>query len=183
MTRIALATILFLTILLSACAIEPEEPVDAYAHLRMEATATAEAAATTTHDHPMATLEGMPEMVQSASLRTQEAYRFAAANPDAARDVPCYCGCVGLGHTSSYDCYVAGSRNGELEYDLHATNCNVCVDITQDQMRLMDEGTSLESIRAFIDENYARYGPPTSDEVRVSSDELGEENGLLTPDH
>lgn len=165
MTRLALVAILILTILLSACAIEPEEPVDAYAHLRLAATATAEAAA---HHHPMAALDGMPAMIHAAGQRTQEAYRFAAANPDAAGAVPCYCGCVSLGHTSSYDCYVAGSTNGMdgedavLEYDFHATNCNVCVDITQDQMRLMDAGESLEAIRAYIDKNYARYGPPTS---------------------
>ena len=168
MIRIAIVTILLLTILLSACAIEPEEPVDAYAHLRLGATATAEAAA---HDHPMASLDGMPEMVQTANTRTQEAYRFAAANPDAARAVPCYCGCVGLGHTSSYDCYVAEETADGLSYDLHAANCTVCVDITQDQMRLLDEGASLEAIRAYIDENYAQYGPPTSNEQRVTSDE------------
>ena len=173
MTRIILATTILLTMLLSACAIEPEEPVDAYAHLKLEATATAEAAA---HRHPMATMDEMPEMVHAANQRTQEAYRFAAANPDAARAVPCYCGCVGLGHTSSYDCYVAGSTNGVLEYDLHAANCTVCVDITQDQMRLMDAGESLEAIRAYIDENYARYGPSTSDE-------FGEADRPLTTDH
>lgn len=148
--------------------------MDAYAHLRLEATATAEAAA---HQHPMAALDGMPELVHAANARTQEAYRFAAANPDAARAVPCYCGCVGLGHTSSYDCYVAGSNNGELEYDLHAANCNVCVDITQDQMRMMDEGASLDAIRAFIDENYARYGPPTTPYEPV------EDDGPQTADH
>lgn len=161
MIRIAIVTILLLTTLLTACAIEPVEPVDAFAHLRLEATATAEAA----HDHPMTSLTGMPAMVQTANARTQEAYRFAAANPDAARAVPCYCGCVGLGHASSYDCYVAGeTADGSLEYDLHAANCTVCVDITHDQMAMMDDGASLADIRAAIDQEYARYGPPTTGE-------------------
>jgi hypothetical protein len=160
--RLLLVFVLLTTVLLSACAIEPEEPVDAYAHLRLEATATAAAAAG--HDHPMAPLSGMPEMVQSANARTQAAYRFAIANPEAAQEVPCYCGCVGLGHTSSYDCYVAGkSANGALEYDMHAANCTVCVDITHDQMRMMDNGDPPQVIRDYLADNYAKYGPPTDD--------------------
>jgi hypothetical protein len=145
-------------ILLTACAIEPEETEG---HAGM-AGGSDPAMAMAGHDHPMAPLEGMPEMVHAADARTQEAYRFAAANPDAAGEVPCYCGCVGLGHTSSYDCYVAGEQpDGALEYDLHAANCTVCVDITQDQMRLMDEGSPPDAIRAYIDATYAKYGPPT----------------------
>jgi hypothetical protein len=120
------------------------------------------APAMTGHDHPMAPLDEMPEMVRAADARTQEAYRFAVANPDAAREVPCYCGCVGLGHTSSYDCYVAEAEaGGTLIFDEHAASCTVCVDITQDQMRLMDGGTLPEMIRVYLEDNYAKYGPPT----------------------
>jgi len=155
MTRILLVFILLSTLLLSACAIEPE----ADEHAGMAATPAAGMAG---RNHPMAALESMPEMVRAADARTQEAYRFAAANPDAAREVPCYCGCVGLGHASSYDCYVAGSgTGGALEYDMHAVNCTVCVDITQDQMRMMDNGDPPDVIRAYLAENYAKYGPPT----------------------
>lgn len=158
MSRLLLVMVMLATILLTACAIEPEE-MDA--HAGMAATIDP-AQAMTGHNHPMASLDGMPELVRAADARTQEAYRFAAANPDAAGEVPCYCGCVGLGHASSYDCYVAGAAaGGTLEYDLHAANCTVCVDITQDQMRMMDAGSSPEAIRAFIDANYAQYGPPT----------------------
>lgn len=155
MTRIFLVFILLSTLLLSACAIEPETDK----HAGMAATP---ATGTAGHNHPMAPLESMPEMVRAADARTQEAYRFAAANPDVAREVPCYCGCVGLGHASSYDCYVAGTgADGALEYDMHAVNCTVCVDITQDQMRMMDNGDPPDVIRAFLAENYAKYGPPT----------------------
>jgi hypothetical protein len=150
--------VMLATILLTACAIEPEETDT---HAGMDA-GSDPAPAMAGHDHPMASLDGMPEMVRAADARTQEAYRFAAANPDAAHDVPCYCGCVGLGHESSYDCYVAGAAaDGTLEYDMHAANCTVCVDITQDQMRLMDDGSPPDAIRAYIDVTYAQYGPPT----------------------
>lgn len=56
----------------------------------------------------MATLEDMPAEVQAAPVRTREAYQFALANPEIAEQIPCYCGCSALGHTSSYGCYVAG---------------------------------------------------------------------------
>jgi hypothetical protein len=158
LTRISLAVILILTALLTACAIEPEET--AY-HTGMEATVDPEMALTD-HNHPMAPLSGMPDYVAAADVRTQEAYRFAVANPDAAGEVPCYCGCVGLGHASSYDCYVAGATaDGTLEYDSHAANCTVCVDITHDQMRMMDSDVSPEVIRDYLEDNYSKYGPPT----------------------
>jgi hypothetical protein len=93
------------------------------------------------HEHAMASLDGMPAEVRAAPARVQEAYQFAVTNPELAKQIPCYCGCSALGHTSSYDCYVAGVTGaGELNYDLHAVNCGVCVDITQDTMRLLDAG-------------------------------------------
>jgi hypothetical protein len=149
--------ILLSTLALSACAIDPETDE----HGGMAITPSA-AAGRGGHNHPMAPLGDMPEMVRAADARTQEAYRFAAANPEAAAEVPCYCGCVGLGHETSYDCYVAGAAaDGTLEYDMHAVNCTVCVDITQDQMRMVDNGDSPDAIRAYLAENYAKYGPPT----------------------
>lgn len=142
-----------LSVLLTACAIPPEERAGAPG-----ATATGVAG----HDHPMAPLSEMPADVRAADARTREAYRFAVANRAAAEQVPCYCGCVGLGHVSSYDCYVAETRaDGTLAFDSHAVNCTVCVDITQDQMWLLDGGSSPEMIRAYIDRHYAAYGPPT----------------------
>lgn len=153
-----LVAVFLLTLLLSACAIEPEAADE---HVGMAATVDPNMVQSG-HNHPMAPLSEMPEMVRAADTRTQESYRFAVANPDAAAEVPCYCGCAGLGHTSSYDCYVSGrAADGTLEYDNHAANCTVCVDITQDQMRLMDGGVPMASIRTYINANYAKYGPPT----------------------
>lgn len=157
MSRILLVVVLLSTLVLSACAIEPE--AGEYAGM---ATTPAVTAGVAGHNHPMAPLEEMPEMVRAADVRTQEAYRFATANPDAAAEVPCYCGCVGLGHENSYDCYVAGAAaDGSVAYDMHAVNCTVCVDITQDQMRMIDNGDPPDTIRAYLAENYAQYGPPT----------------------
>jgi hypothetical protein len=159
--RTILVIVIIVSALLTACAIPPEEAsteTDAVAGTGMPG-----------HEHPMAPLSDMPAEVQAADARTQEAYRFAAANPDAAAQIPCYCGCVGLGHVSSYDCYWADSPSHQEEargralpaFEPHAVNCTVCVDITQDQMQLMDSGIAMADIRGYIDRHYAAYGPPT----------------------
>jgi hypothetical protein len=114
----------------------------------------------THHDLNMASLENMPAEVKSAPLVVQEAYQFAAANPDLMTHIPCYCGCGEMGHTSNYACYVSGQGpDGKLEYDQHALGCSICVDITQDSMRLFEQGKSLAEVRSYIDSTYSQYGP------------------------
>jgi len=112
------------------------------------------------HNLKMASLEDMPAEVKSAPLVVQEAYQFAAANPDLMTHIPCYCGCGDMGHTSNYACYVSDQgSDGKLEYDSHALGCSICVDITQDSMRLFEQGKSPAEIRSYIDSTYAKYGP------------------------
>ena len=55
---------------------------------------------------PMAPMADMPAEVQGAATTVQQAYQFAVANPDALKNVPCYCGCGAMGHTSNLSCYV-----------------------------------------------------------------------------
>ncbi len=113
------------------------------------------------HYH-MASLEDMIAEVQNAPKRVQEAYQFAVANPEAAKAIPCYCGCAALGHTNSYACYVKEvDAAGTIVYDLHAIGCGICVDITQDQMRMMRDGKGLAEIKDYVDRAYAKYGPST----------------------
>jgi hypothetical protein len=114
-------------------------------------------------DLPLAALDGMPEQVQAAPVRVQEAYRFAVANPDLLQQIPCYCGCGAMGHTSNYSCYVAeaGDDGAVTAYDDHALGCGICVDISQDVMRLQAQGKSGEEIFNYVDNTYARFGPPT----------------------
>lgn len=111
-------------------------------------------------DLDMASLAGMPQEVQDAPAVVQQAYQFAAANPAIMSQIPCYCGCGAMGHTSNYSCYVAGENpDGTLSYDPHALGCSICVDITQDTMRLLKQGKNVPEIRAYIDETYSRFGP------------------------
>src|SRR4030066_1340568 len=73
------------------------------------------------HNINMAHLEDLPAEVQSAPVAVREAYQFAAANPDTLQNIPCYCGCGAMGHTSNYACYISGrNSDGSLAYDSHA---------------------------------------------------------------
>ena len=110
-------------------------------------------------DLSMMSINQMPVEVQSAPLTVQAAYSFSAANPDIMQDIPCYCGCGDIGHTSNYDCYVSSvDEQGKITFDNHALGCSICVDITQDVMRMVRDGKSQADARAYIDETYSRYG-------------------------
>ncbi len=111
-------------------------------------------------DLHMMSMDQMPAEVQSAPVTVQQAYQFAAANPDVMKNIPCYCGCGNIGHTSNYSCYISNVDNkGKLTFDNHALGCSICVDITQDVMRLLREGKSPQEARTYIDATYSKYGP------------------------
>ena len=117
-------------------------------------------AAEGTGDLPMASMAGMPAEVKSAPTTVQQAYQFAAANPEVMKQIPCYCGCGNMGHTSNYSCYVQDVDNqGAITFDTHALGCSICVDITQDTMRLLKQGKTVPEIKASVDQTYSQYGP------------------------
>ncbi len=123
--------------------------------------ATAACAANPVHELKMASLNMLPPEMQTAPTRVREAYQFAVANPDAVRNVPCYCGCGVMGHTSNYSCYMKESKaDGAAVFDPHALGCSLCVDISQDVMRMMRDGRAPPDIRAAIISTYAKFGPP-----------------------
>jgi hypothetical protein len=108
----------------------------------------------------MASMDIMPAEVQSAPVSVQQAYQFNVANPDIMENIPCYCGCGNVGHTSNYDCYVADVDGaGQISFDSHALGCSICVDITQDVMRMLEDGKSPQDARAYVDASYSKYGP------------------------
>lgn len=115
--------------------------------------------ATDDHKLKMAPLTSMPQDVKMSPTTVQQAYQFAIANPQVMKQIPCYCGCGKVGHTSNYSCYVASEQNGKIEYDLHAIGCSICVDITLDTMRLLKEGKSPGDIKTYVDSTYSKYGP------------------------
>lgn len=105
----------------------------------------------------MAPMSDLPTKMQNAPTRVLEAYQFALANPAALKNVPCYCGCGGIGHTSNYSCYYNQAKQA---FDEHALGCSLCVDISQDVMKLTRDGKSPPDIRASIVSNYSQFGPP-----------------------
>lgn len=75
----------------------------------------------TAREIKLAPASRLPAKMQNAPTRVREAYQFAMANPDALKNVPCYCGCGAVGHTSNYDCYVKEAKpDGTFVFDDHA---------------------------------------------------------------
>lgn len=110
-------------------------------------------------DLHMMSMDQMPAEVQSAPVTVQTAYQFTAANPDVMKNIPCYCGCGNIGHTSNYDCYISGvDEEDKITFDNHALGCSICVDITQDVMRMLQDGKNQQDARAYIDVTYSKYG-------------------------
>jgi hypothetical protein len=65
-----------------------------------------------------------------------------------------------MDHTSNYSCYVTEENtDGSPIFDDHALGCSICVDITQDTIRLLNQDKSVPEILAFVDQTYARFGP------------------------
>src|SRR3989304_4924752 len=84
----------------------------------------------------MAPMSQMPNEVRNAPAVTQRAYQFAVANPEVMKQIPCYCGCGAMGHTSNYACYIQGAEaGGQITFDTHALGCSICVDITRSEER------------------------------------------------
>jgi len=105
-------------------------------------------------------LDKMPADIQAAPAAVQQAYQYAVANSEIMTHIPCYCGCGAMGHTSNYACYASGqASDGSVIFDTHALGCSICVDITLDTMRLVEEGQSVAEIKGYIDQTYSQYGP------------------------
>ena len=61
--------------------------------------------------------------IRRASTKIRDAYRFAIANQQILRYIPCYCGCGDEGHTSNASCYLKdGSRPGNPIFDRMSLN-------------------------------------------------------------
>jgi hypothetical protein len=137
-TYILMAILLVLAFLLSACG-KTDAPVG---------------------DAALAPVSSLPQEMQAAPVNVREAYQFALANPEILEQVPCYCGCDAIGHTSNFDCYIDEiGADGNAAFDAHALGCSICVDITHDVMRMLKDGNSVEQIRSTIDQTYAQFGP------------------------
>ena len=87
-------------------------------------------------------------------------YQFIEQHARLASQIPCYCGCgTSLGHQSLRDCYLKPGGSG---YSDHASVCYVCLEEAADIDRLLAAGEDTAAIRAWIEREYSKFGPPTS---------------------
>jgi hypothetical protein len=113
-----------------------------------------------TNEIRLAPSSALTDEIRAAPTAVVEAYRFAIANRELLDRIPCHCGCGAMGHRSNAACYLAPDRgDGTIAFDTHALGCTICVDITQDVMRLQREGRTLAEMQAYVAQTYARYGP------------------------
>ena len=84
-----------------------------------------------------------------------KAYEYTTLNPQIIDQVPCYCGCGGMGHMSLKNCFISDTG----EYSNHASQCDICVGEVIKAKKMYEDGLSLEEIRAKIDVDYRKYGP------------------------
>ncbi|MBU0957578.1 MAG: PCYCGC domain-containing protein [Nanoarchaeota archaeon] len=97
---------------------------------------------------------GLPdEIYNHPNENVREAYIFAVENPDVLEQVPCYCGCLNIGHESNKQCYF--NEDGSISD--HGTLCGGCLGTTLDVKRMYNEGRSMEEIIEYVD---VKYAPP-----------------------
>jgi Protein of unknown function with PCYCGC motif len=75
------------------------------------------------HRYQLASESILPTDIRKAPGEVREAYRFALANRDVLRYIPCYCGCREQGHTSNASCYIKdNSAPSKLDFDRMSTS-------------------------------------------------------------
>lgn len=103
--RVVVGALPFLTTIVAACSGAP--------NLANQANRLAPGQALTTSDTSLVAYparDQWPEVFRQAAPEVQDAYRYAVANQDVLKYIPCYCGCVSQGMTSNRDCYVRETR-------------------------------------------------------------------------
>jgi hypothetical protein len=65
------------------------------------------------HAYQLAPESLLQNDIRKAPVEVREAYRFAIANRDVLRYIPCYCGCGEQGHTSNASCYFQDNSTPE----------------------------------------------------------------------
>lgn len=67
--------------------------------------------------YALAPQSALPANIRQAPRGVRDAYRFAIANRDILKQIPCYCGC-GAEHQSNAECYIKDVRpDGSIVFD------------------------------------------------------------------
>jgi hypothetical protein len=105
----------------------------------------------------------LPDFILASDERVAMAYQFALERPDVMLWMPCYCGCGGhSGHKNARDCFVQPeSSPGNVQFEEHGSQCDVCVDISLLAREMTLAGRSLSEIRTAVDQEFGDVGPGT----------------------
>ncbi|WP_077624465.1 PCYCGC motif-containing (lipo)protein [Sediminibacillus massiliensis] len=110
-------------------------------------------------------IEVLPSFLDQSSQDMRNVYLAVAQQKELLEQIPCYCGCGDekIGHRDNYDCFVFDNdKNGEVIWDSHGINCQVCIDTAVYSINEYQKGTDIGEIRATIDETYQQdYPAPT----------------------
>jgi hypothetical protein len=103
------------------------------------------------HQHPQPRAAAEQMVTESpdrygAYPEAKEVYKMAAHIKSTLDGLFCYCYCKGGGHYSLLDCFK----------DDHGAGCDVCLDEARVAYQMIQEGASLEQIRAAIDAQYGK---------------------------
>lgn len=94
--------------------------------------------------------------------QVEAAYAYAMARPDVIAWLPCYCGCVAMDHRSNLDCFFKPTAPGmPLEFEEHASYCDVCVETALMAEGMLADGASLRAIRDRVDATFGGRAPGT----------------------
>jgi len=100
----------------------------------------------------------MPNWLKSADAGVKETYIWAAVHQEELQYIPCYCGC-GQMHDSNAACFFKRREDGTIaDYDSHALNCQICVEIARSVRQGLAQGKTLSAIRQQIDKTYQARG-------------------------
>jgi hypothetical protein len=114
-----------------------------------------------TAEQVSATWQARPAYVRDLPSEWQGAYAFALARPDVLQWLPCYCGCVGMGHRSNLDCFFQRRETGVLQFEEHASYCDICVKTANLASQMLREGKTMIQIRAAVDVQFGGTAPGT----------------------
>ncbi|MDP3917182.1 MAG: PCYCGC motif-containing (lipo)protein [Nanoarchaeota archaeon] len=89
-------------------------------------------------------------MAARENEQVREAFLFAKEQPGLLEQMPCFCGCVHMGHRHNRDCYI----DDDGKWVEHGSLCGGCVGVTLDVKKLFLEGKSIKEIRSFIDNKH-----------------------------
>ncbi|MBS4174731.1 PCYCGC motif-containing (lipo)protein [Bacillus sp. FJAT-49736] len=111
-----------------------------------------------------ASVNELPKFLSGEDDTIKSIYQASASSRELLEKIPCFCGCGdSVGHKNNYDCFVhENKKNGEVVWDSHGVNCDVCLEIAAQSITDYHNGKSIKEIRNDIDQKYKEgYATPT----------------------